>query len=958
MAIVSRGLWIGLLVMASPIAAVMWFKWNSDGPGSDGAGDGVTVGAPMAAPLQPAEAPPQQRRSQRAAISGTVRDAAGEPVVGAMVCAVADSTLVSANDIRRPRCVDSGPEGRYRLEDLLGVRQRVSAGRAGYLPADHVHLLAGIRRRAVDLRPGGEARDIDLTLVPGGVEIHGVVRDLRGRAIADAWVASGGPETGTGTGWGRSDADGRYTLSVRPGSVTVAAQAAGHVPGRATGPSDGHTFAVYLAPESVLRGKVFHADDREPVDGARVRANPGGEAVLTDASGHFHFDGLPPGTYKPQVETDTDFGMAGEQVALGLGETSWPLMLAVRPAVFLEGRIVYEGGAACDDGSVTLREHLSGRVAHDTTEPGGMVHVRGLLPGTYTVEVACTGAVAADRYPAVIVRDKEVREQVWQVAVGRTIAGTVLDASGRPVEGATLVARTTAGKGPLAAVSDANGQFLLRGLRAGTHEVVPVAHAGRTMPDAPVTVKIGVADVAGLRVVLAATGEVRGSLRDPNGVAIAGAELRLRTTRGAQRVITGEQGGFLFASAAVGRSALGVSLGGAPLPVRTHPPVQVRVGVTTTVALVTTAPTGTITGVLRDEQGEPSIGALVETRPEGAILDDGLPGLWRVGGEPPQFTDAAGNFTLTGLGAATYTLAAHRLGGGEARREHVTPGEAVMLALVPGGRVTGTVVMHGGGTPDSFVIDLVETRTGRRRSDEFIGTVGAWGFGGLSHGDYQIRVLAREGSLTGPLVFRSGAERSGVRIELVGATTLRGRVLDLDGVPVPDLEVASRSVQSEGSDPRAITDAEGRFELARLPVGTVSVTIGAPTGRPSPFGAVRISVDVQPDQRVLDLPPIRVARRRIAVGGARGDLGFTIASGQAGADPTLADLKIATVRFGGPAAAAGLQLRDEIVAVDGQDVRGINRSLYATMIEVPAGTMVRLGLARGVSVDVVAGKRR
>ena len=124
-------------------------------------------------------------------------------------------------------------------------------------------------------------------------------------------------------------------------------------------------------------------------------------------------------------------------MALGLGETSWPLTIAVKPAVFVEGRIVHADGAVCDDGSVTLREQASGRVAHDTTEPGGMVHVRGLLPGTYSVEVACTGAIAAERYPQVIVRDKEVREQVWQVAAGRAIAGVLVDVSGAPVVGAT-----------------------------------------------------------------------------------------------------------------------------------------------------------------------------------------------------------------------------------------------------------------------------------------------------------------------------------------------------------------------------------------------------------------------------------------------------------------------------------------------------------------------------------------
>jgi len=401
-----------------------------------------------------------------------------------------------------------------------------------------------------------------------------------------------------------------------------------------------------------------------------------------------------------------------------------------------------------------------------------------------------------------------------------------------------------------------------------------------------------------------------------------------------------------------------VSLGGAPLPLKAHPRVVVGPGTSTTIALVSAASPGTITGVLRDETGAVMAGALVEARPEGPTPDSGLPGLWRAGGERPEFTDSAGRFTLTGLGAGTYTVAAHRIGGGEARREQVKPGQALELALVSSGRVTGTVVLHGGGTPEAFQIDLVETRTGLRRSDDFIGTAGAWGFGGLSHGTYEVRVQARSGAHSELLEFTSGAERSGVRLELVGATMVRGTVLDLFGAPVAGLEVATDSVRGDVSDAQSITDAGGRFELPRLPVGLVSITVGPRNGQASPFGAVRIAVDVAPDQRVIELAPVRVARRRIAIGGARGDLGFTIVPGKAGADPLLAALKVETVRYGGPAASGGLRLLDEIVTVDGQDVRGMNRSLYATMTEVPAGTVLNLGLARGVTAQIVAGKRR
>ena len=957
----SIGMGVGMFVLAALVGSVMWAKWNADGPGSDGGGEDLhrKEFAPMADADGTSGQPLAQRSRERAAISGTVRDTDGAPIAGALVCAAGDSSLLSAMDTRQPRCAESGKDGRYRIDDLFGVRQRVSAGGAGFLPADHVHMKLGVRRRAIDLRPGAEASDVDLTLERGGVEIRGVVEDLHGAAIAGAWLSSGGSASGTGIVWTRSGADGAYAMWVRPGTTTVTAHATGHATGFATGPSESHAFTVYLAPESVLRGKVFRAHDREPIEGARVRASASGVSVSTDAAGHFHFDGLPPGVYSPRVETDDGFGMAAEQVSLGLGETSWPLMIAVQSAVFVEGRIAYEGGEPCDDGALTLRESASGREIHDTTEPSGLVHLRGLLPGTYTAIVTCKGAIAAARYPLIVVRDKDVVDQVWQIASGRSISGVLVDAHDLPVIGATIVARPDDGsQSPPTVVSDDGGRFVLRGLAAATYQVVPVAHPRRTMPDAPVAVDLRAADVTDLRVALTATGEVRGTLRDSQSRPIAGAVLALRTARGTQHAIAADDGRFSFASAATGESAFDVLLGGVPLRVLAHARVLVEADTTTTAELVTTAPTGKITGVLNDTKGQPVADALVEVRPEGgeAVVDRAT--LERVGGERPRRTDAAGHFELAGLPPAMYTVVAYRVGGGEARREHVEPGETLELALTPTGRVTGTVVLHRGRTPDAFLVDLLDRRSGERRSGDFVGTDGAWGFGNLPPGDYELRVRAREGEKTTTLTLAAGEERSKLRLELVGATVLRGTVLDLAGEPVPDLEVGTGEVRGMAADIGTITDAEGRFELPRVAVGPVFVTVGPPPGRPSPFGTVRVPVEVQPDQRIVDLAPIRVARRQIAIGAARGDLGFTILADKADVDPLLADLKVASVRPGGPAATAGLLAHDEIVTIDGQDVRGANRSLYATMTEVPPNTKLRLGLLRGTTVEIIVSTRR
>ncbi len=57
-------------------------------------------------------------------------------------------------------------------------------------------------------------------------------------------------------------------------------------------------------------------------------------------------------------------------------------------------------------------------------------------------------------------------------------------------------------------------------------------------------------------------------------------------------------------------------------------------------------------------------------------------------------------------------------------------------------------------------------------------------------------------------------------------------------------------------------------------------------------------------------------------------------------------------------ATAGLQVGDQIIAVDGQDVTGGAAYLYSALTRVAPGTVIHLGLARGVTLDVTTDKAR
>src|SRR5690606_21489390 len=143
-----------------------------------------------------------------------------------------------------------------------------------------------------------------------------------------------------------------------------------------------------------------------------------GNSAFTDANGEFRIDRLDPGAYKPRAEADDAFGLAEEQVILGLGETSAPIVIQAHPAFHVEGTIVTEGGGSCDDGWVYRRDPAQGREVWIPIERDGVAHKGGVLPGEYQVRASCEGFVPAERYEHVVVTDKSVTGLKWEVTKG------------------------------------------------------------------------------------------------------------------------------------------------------------------------------------------------------------------------------------------------------------------------------------------------------------------------------------------------------------------------------------------------------------------------------------------------------------------------------------------------------------------------------------------------------------
>jgi dienelactone hydrolase len=158
----KRVWWIVLVLVALVFLALVWFGYSAD-PEITGLRNILHyqavkgMGGPRLCSGEPA-----------GAIAGTVQDAEGRPVAGALV--------LVASPLGEPYMATSDATGGYEIAGVPQGRYVPVAGKRGYDDAIPQTCLAGLCfKDAVTVRPGGQARGPDLTLRP--VEPLAVVVD-------------------------------------------------------------------------------------------------------------------------------------------------------------------------------------------------------------------------------------------------------------------------------------------------------------------------------------------------------------------------------------------------------------------------------------------------------------------------------------------------------------------------------------------------------------------------------------------------------------------------------------------------------------------------------------------------------------------------------------------------------------------------------------------------------------
>lgn len=366
-----------------------------------------------------------------------------------------------------------------------------------------------------------------ILLTPEG-SISGTVVDPGGQPVAAATVVARSLDMTSET---RTGADGTFTLdhlAAAPFKVTARTAngfgaASGDVEvslGKQT------TVKIQLLAASRLSGTVMLGDKPCPEPRVDVRdPRTGLERSMTDDGhgGSVHIDGLLPGEYVVHPQCPGGYERPAPYARVVVTQKDQDgLVWRVNPGASLHGRVTNETGAPVADVEVEAKGE---GIENARTDDDGNYEITGLRAGAYTV--TATALDGGHSETKLTLGEAEAKVLDLEVQASARIAGTLVDAAGRPVSGLEIRAASKAPEGshgtPLSAPAvSSKGAFDMPVQPGAYHVYAAVDWSHPIAPGVDVTV------VAGQRVnvqikVPAQDGVIKGKVVDTNGAAVTDA---------------------------------------------------------------------------------------------------------------------------------------------------------------------------------------------------------------------------------------------------------------------------------------------------------------------------------------------------------------------------------------------------------------------------------------------------
>jgi hypothetical protein len=938
---------LGVLVVAGSIG-VWKLRPSSRGPSSPV--HDVEVDRRHAAALDPSFDPARPA----GAIEGSVRDADGKPVDGAVVAITRSRGRDDPPTFIRPvpRTTITAGGGRFRLAEVLAGEYGVTATSLEGEPA---------RQSKVEVAPGKTAQVL-LTLGKGGSVLTGEVQDVGGGPVAGAKAALrairsfGRP--GEETAWFQvaSDDKGVFKVRLAAGEYDLGVRAEGYAPARdyLVLRKEPQSRRYRLNPAARLAGRVLDGQTREPVAGASVWLRLDrlesyvDREVTSDGAGQFSFDDLAAGGYVVLARAQQATGLS-RTVSVGIAQAVTGVDVLVERGRAIRGTVVGSDGKGLEGVRimVTRADPPYERPVFGRSTAGGSFALGGLLPAKYRISGWLEGK-GTSRPETAQITSQDVEGIRLAMTALTVVRGQVVDQAGSPVPeaavtGAVEVKGADRRMNLDRATTDSAGKFELTRLMPGT-VTVTARHADRGAATwGPEELS---ADPPPLTLRLESAATISGTVKFDDGapaprvvVFAPPAQQSTRLFMPPEQAFTDEAGRYRIGGLERGSYMVmarrGDTFGGNP---RSRQQVTLAAGEQKSgVDLV--VPTGgkRIAGTVVGADGKPVNGAIVTGGLEREGFAFRMP--LREGGGPLgggsayAVSDHDGAFTIEDLQDGVYTVWATDATHADGERKGVAAGStAVSIRLAEGASLAGVVrTREGAPVSDYSIAALPGSRPGASPDEKFRFQMtarmwspsaqvhdpsGAFSIARLAAGAYELTVTTADGQggLL-PVNVGAGENKTGLTIVIDAGAKVRGRVVELDGGD--PLEGVAVNVASATRQLNVSTGKDGSFTLTGLAPGRARVDFRVGDGQL--YVSEHTEVDVKPGAADIDVGLIKLLKRNTRDKGNpfdRGRVGFTVA---------LLDGRpsVTGVIPGFPGSRAGLKEGDLVLAVNGKPLDGL-----------------------------------
>jgi uncharacterized GH25 family protein len=634
-------------------------------------------------------------------LEGQVLDAHDEPVGGATV-------VLSSNP---PRTATTEADGGFAFDELVGrpytLIARAKQGVAGPVTAK---LTAKSEPVILHLRAAANVR----------VEIA----DASGAAIDGATVELRGIDHQTK----KSERGAAVFAPVVPGGYQVVAIAPGHARAMtmlAVRTSD-VTLKLVLAAGASVRGHVVD-DQGKPVAGARVafqgasdfivRGDPRYDGVTTGADGAFELAAMGAGSYRFTASQPVYAPGVSEIITLDGKTDRGDVVIKLATGATVRGRVVDIAKQPIGGARVRVANSSKRGMALDAphqtySASDGTFELRGLA--RRELVAFAVGETAASSTKDVDTTHGDVTGVELVLDVTGTIAGTVVDTTGQPIEGAQVSAFPNIDsfgpgtdytqlrlRGATDELTDAGGRFTLVGLVQGSYRVTAarersVGRSRRNPFGGPSEGIVAQTGATNLTITLEPEGGVKGKVMLADGTAPPAFTVSIG---GMEQSFTA---GPSFELDGLAPQHYSLTVTG-PQFVPSGTDVTVPAGATADVGTITLSPGRTLAGVVV-ASGTPVPNATVTAGT--TLIGNGAQASMSLGGAGGPFggttksttTGTDGTFSLAGLGSGDLTIVADEPTFGRSPAMRVTPDapnqSQLVLQLAPPGALFGTVTSN------------------------------------------------------------------------------------------------------------------------------------------------------------------------------------------------------------------------------------------------------------------------